>query len=65
LAVVYAEADLLGFGFGLVASGLTLVPCGVVYWWVINSTSLSIAVHTIDTLLSRWVGFLSVMLALL
>jgi hypothetical protein len=30
---------------------------GVAYWWVINSTSLSIAVHTIDTLLSRAVGF--------
>jgi len=30
---------------------------GVAYWLVINSTSLSIAVHTMDMLVSRAVGF--------
>ena len=30
--------------------------CGVAYWLVISSTSLSIAVHTIDMLVSRAVG---------
>ena len=39
--------------FVLVAFGSAF---GVAYWLVINSTSLSIAVHTMDMLFSRGVG---------
>ena len=44
--------------FVLVAFGSAFGSAfGVVYWLVINSTSLSIAVHTMDMLVSRAVGF--------
>ena len=45
---------LFAFGSALVAFGSAF---GVAYWLVISSTSLSIAVHTIDMLVSRAVGF--------